>query len=122
MTDGEQITERLKEMLKARHMSRYRLSQLTGISQSSLCDLFQKKNVPGLVTLRKICDALGITLAQFFCEEEYVYLSWEQKQWLDILSSLPKEERRLLWAYAAGLLGRAEMEYGNPREKAGERN
>ena len=68
MTDGEQITERLKELLKARHMSRYRLTQLTGISQSSLCYLFQKKNVPGLVTLRKICDALGITLAQFFCE------------------------------------------------------
>ena len=117
-----EITERLKELLKARHMSRYRLSQLTGISQSSLCYLFQKKNVPGLVTLRKICDALGITLAQFFCEEEYVYLSWEQKQWLDILSSLPEEERRLLWAYAAGLLGRAEMEYGNPSKKAGEGN
>lgn len=48
MTDGEQITERLKEMLKARHMSRYRLSQLTGISQSSLCNLFQKKMYPDL--------------------------------------------------------------------------
>ena len=49
-------------------ISKYRLSQLAGISQSSLGRIMAQENLPSLITLEKICTALGVTLSQFFQE------------------------------------------------------
>ena len=51
-----------------RDISKYRLSQLSGISQSSLGRIMAQENLPSLITLEKICTALGVTLSQFFQE------------------------------------------------------
>ncbi|MCB6580023.1 helix-turn-helix domain-containing protein [Blautia faecis] len=37
-----------------------------GISQSSLGRIMAQENLPSLITLEKICTALGVTLSQFF--------------------------------------------------------
>ena len=46
-------------------ISKYRLSQLSGISQSSLGRIMAQENLPSLIILEKICTALGVTLSQF---------------------------------------------------------
>ena len=38
------------------------------ISQSSLGKIMAQENLPSLITLEKICTALGVTLSQFFQE------------------------------------------------------
>ena len=38
------------------------------ISQSSLGRIMAQENLPSLITLEKICTALGVTLSQFFQE------------------------------------------------------
>ena len=50
-------------------ISKYKLSQLSGISQSSLGRIMAQENLPSLITLEKICTALGVTLSQFFVVE-----------------------------------------------------
>ena len=49
-------------------MSKYRLSQLSGISQSSIGKIIAKESLPTMPTVEKICDALGVTMAQFLPE------------------------------------------------------
>lgn len=61
--------ERIKELLKERGWSMYQLSQRSAIPQSTLSNLFLRNNAPTIPTLEKICDALGITLAEFFGKE-----------------------------------------------------
>ncbi|WP_443649738.1 helix-turn-helix domain-containing protein [Blautia sp.] len=53
-------------MCEKRDISKYRLSQLSGISQSSLGRIMAQENLPSLITLEKICAALGVTLSQLF--------------------------------------------------------
>ena len=60
------IYERSRTSLcEKRDISKYRLSQLSEISPSSLGRIMAQENLPSLITLEKICTALGVTLSQF---------------------------------------------------------
>lgn len=60
--------ERIRFLLRERGWSVYRLAQAAEIPQSTLANLFMRNNVPTIPTLERICDALGITLSEFFAE------------------------------------------------------
>lgn len=80
-------------------ITKYQLSQRTGISQSALSDITKGKNVPTLTTLEKICDAFGITMAQFFTKDGNVLnLSDEQKLLLQAWNTLKPEEKGFIMA------------------------
>ena len=61
---------RIRELLAERNWSMYQLSQAAGIPQSTLSNLFIRCNAPTIPTLEKICDALGITMSEFFSKEQ----------------------------------------------------
>ena len=63
------IADKITSLCEKRDISKYRLSQLSGISQSSLGRIMAQENLPSLITLEKICTALGVTLSQFFQED-----------------------------------------------------
>lgn len=54
------------------------LSYAAGISQSTIKSILngESKN-PGIVTLKKICDGLDITMIEFFDTDEYRELEQE---------------------------------------------
>lgn len=78
------IADRISELCSKRQMTRYRLSQITEIEQSSVSNLMTHKSLPNIITLSRICDGFGITLSQFFQErDEMPDLSVEQRRVLD---------------------------------------
>ena len=64
------VIKKLNDLRLERDMSVYRLAELTGINQSTLANTFSRGTVPSIKNLELICQALGVTLAQFFTEEE----------------------------------------------------
>ena len=91
------ILERIRELMDQRGMSEYKLSQLSGISNSTLNSLFRKNNLPTLPTLEKICDGLGVTMLQFMSEGKETYaLSSEELQLFEKWSTLTSEQKELL--------------------------
>ncbi|HBA68388.1 MAG TPA: XRE family transcriptional regulator [Lachnospiraceae bacterium] len=88
------VSAKILELCAKSGTSKYRLSQRTGISQSALSDITKMKKLPTIITLEKICDAFGITLAQFFTEDgEFLDLSEEQKRLLQMWATLKPEEK-----------------------------
>ena len=61
MRTEDYIADNIIALCKKRDMSKYRLSQLTGISQSSIGKIIAKESLPTMPTVEKICDALGVT-------------------------------------------------------------
>ena len=59
------IIERIEQLCEQKYISRYRLAQRSGIAQSSLSTLLNRKSVPTFQTLEKICEGFDISLAQF---------------------------------------------------------
>ena len=101
MLDENYVINRIEELCEKRQMTRYRLAQVSGIE---LSNLLNRKSLPNIITLSKICDGFGITLSQFFMEEDkIVNLSEEQRHVLDTWLSLADEERVLVKTYIQGI-------------------
>lgn len=63
------VIEKLREMMKERSWSEYRLAKESHLPQSTIANIFHRDTLPSIPTLKIICDAFGITLSQFFSEE-----------------------------------------------------
>ena len=66
------IVKRLNNLRLERNLSVYRLSELSGLNQSTLANTFSRGIVPSIVNLEAMCQAMGITLSQFFNDGEEV--------------------------------------------------
>ena len=100
----EYIATRVKELCVKHKVTKYRLSQLTGMSQTALGNIMNMKSMPTVLTLQKICDAFGITLAQFFAGEgKRPDLTQEQKEIIETWDMLGAEERRILLQFVRSL-------------------
>lgn len=64
------ILERIDELRKARGWSVNNLAMEAMLTQSTVNNLYARKSEPKLSTLRAICGAFGITLSEFFAEED----------------------------------------------------
>ena len=98
----EYIAGNIKDLCKKRHVSKYRLAQLTGIAQSSLGRIIANESTPSLQTLEKICSALDVTLSQFF-QDEKNHLTDKQNEVMEIWNDLSADEQDVVLAMLRGL-------------------
>ena len=91
------VLKRLDNLMKARGWSDYRLAQESKLSSSTIANIRSRNTVPSVVTLESICDAFGISLAQFFAEDQaYVHLTPEQKQMFDSWVTLTPNQKNIV--------------------------
>ncbi len=87
---------RIKQLMQAKDISEYRLAKLSGLSQSTISNIFNRNTAPTIPTIEAICKGLGISMAQFFADEgneDKVYLSREQMQFFNKWLSLSSEQK-----------------------------
>ena len=87
------IHERLREILKELGWTRYKLAKESGLSESTITNIFQRGNIPTIGTLEIICNTLNITLSQFFAVDKMIELSPELKQFYDEWKFLSSDQR-----------------------------
>lgn len=91
------ILERIKELCNERHWTIYKLAEESGITQSTITNMFYRKTLPSLTTLLAICDAFSITPSQFFDDENIaVGLSSEEENIVKQYRKLNKRDKQLL--------------------------
>lgn len=98
----EYIAGNIKDLCKKRHVSKYRLAQLTGIAQSSLGRIIANESTPSLQTLEKICSALDVTLSQFSRMKKN-HLTDKQNEVMEIWNDLSADEQDVVLAMLRGL-------------------
>jgi len=82
--------ERLRRLLNERGWTEYRLAKNSGLSESTIANIFSRNTVPSISTLESICKGFGITLSQFFSDGDMVELSPDLKnlfnKWVTLTS------------------------------------
>ena len=73
------INAHLKQMIQERGWSEYRLAKECGLSESTIANIFRRNCTPSFSTLEIICKAFGVSLSQFFAEDDMVALTSEEK-------------------------------------------
>ena len=105
MNNDFDVNSRIKQLCEERSITYYELAKRSDIPYSTLSTMLHKSNQPSLITLRKICDGLGITLSHFFnTENEFVSLTDSQNECLSLFNLLSIEEQKLAIAYMKGML------------------
>lgn len=85
--------KRLRQLLKERGWTEYRLSKNCGLSESTLSNIYRRNTVPSIATLETICKGFGITMSQFFAEGEMVEMTPELKELFDSWVNLTPEQK-----------------------------
>ena len=104
------IHERLKQMLKERHMTKYRLALNMGVKPPTLYNMFNRKTMPKIETIEHICQALDITVSDFFLftggQKNMGYVFDEEISFLETYRTLTSSQKDRLKAYAEGMLAK----------------
>ena len=74
------VKNRLLVLCEEKRMSIHKLSTESGVAPSTIKNiLYGKSKNPGVVTLKMLCDGLGISIVEFFNTEEFLSLEQEIK-------------------------------------------
>ena len=76
----EAIANRILQLCNDRNIAVNELANLSGISPSTVYSILNEKSQnPGVITIKKLCDGLEITLGEFFSTPEFDGLEQEIK-------------------------------------------
>lgn len=78
MNISEAIANRIVELCRERQITVNKLSTISGVTQSTVNDIVnhRSKNI-GIVTIKKLCDGLSITITDFFDSDVFRTLEQE---------------------------------------------
>lgn len=69
---------RIKELCKGRGITINQLAYISGVSNSTIKNMYYGKSKnPGIITIKKLCDGLEITIVEFFDNEKFYCLEQE---------------------------------------------
>lgn len=105
MLEKDFPVRRTKQLLEERGWSYYKLAKKAGMPLSTLRNIFRNDTQPSFVTMSQICDGLGISMAQFFAEEDKapVYLNEDQRFILDKYGELTSRQKEILKLILEGM-------------------
>lgn len=86
---------RIRELRKSKNYTINALAKKIGIRRESLSNFERNVSTPSLQTLKRICDELNVTLAEFFSFENDI-LTPQQKKLLKNIDALSAEQLKLL--------------------------
>lgn len=91
------INKKIERLCYQRGWSMYDLAQEACITQSTLTSMIKRGNPPKIDTLTRICEAFGITLSQFFMEDEQIeILNQNEKELIELFRNLSDSKKRAL--------------------------
>lgn len=88
--------KRIRELMAELGWTDYRLAKEANLSHSTVTNMFNRNNAPTLPTLEAVCQAFGITLAQFFASDGETPLTSEQQTLFAKWSTLTDRQKQIL--------------------------
>ena len=95
------ICRKIDMMRVAKGWTFYRLSQETGLSQQTFIRWMSGNTIPTTPALQSVCDAFGITLAEFFADlsgEQIVAVNSDTKELFENWKYLSASEKQSILA------------------------
>ena len=98
------IVGRIRKENEKRGWTVYRLAKEANLSPSTLTNMMHRGTCPSLTTIENVCEAYGITLAEFlYGQDDLIHLNAEQKHHLDRWNLLTEKQQRAVELFIDGL-------------------
>ena len=92
------VLEKIRKYRIDRNWTEYQLAEKSELPQSTISSWYRKSQIPTIPSIEKICNAFGITLAQFFTDEdsEYTPLTITQRRLLHEWNRLNEHQKDII--------------------------
>ena len=91
------IIGKIEQLREERNWTKYKLAEEALLSYSTLASMYARETPPKIDLLEMICNAFGITLAQFFSDEnETEIINESERKLLISYRRLPAEKKNAL--------------------------
>lgn len=99
------ISAKMRALLQERHLSIPEFSRFCHFPQSNVYGIFSGRRCPRLITLKRFCDALNISLQEFFLPDQNDPLPplREEAEFLTCYRSLSTAQRAQLSVFFSQL-------------------
>ncbi len=87
------VLKKINKLRLDRNWSVYKLSVESGVSQSTLTNMFNRETLPSITTLESICDAFSMTMSEFF-DEETDEVKLTDINVIELYHSIPRESQK----------------------------
>lgn len=78
MSVKDVVSKRFENLLKERQIKINELANLSGVTPSTVYSMMdEKRRDVSIITIKKLCDGLNITLGEFFSTEDFDKLEQE---------------------------------------------
>ena len=114
------VLQEIERRLNLFHWSHYELAKRAGIPESTLSSMFQKRRLPTLHTLERICNAFGVPIEQFLLGNQPPdqELSDEKLKWLEMYDKLYPDEQKAILQVIDQFKKAQSADETNPADKA----
>lgn len=80
MSTKEAVAKRILELCEERNIAINALASISGVSPSTVYSMLNEKSQnPGVVSIKKLCDGLEISIREFFNSDLFDHLEQEIK-------------------------------------------
>ena len=91
--------EKIQQLMRERGWTIYELAKRSGLSPTTISNMYRRNAQPTIPSLEAMCRAFGITMSQFFLEDgEAEALLDEHRELLRHWASLSPEQKELIFA------------------------
>lgn len=92
------VLEKIRRFRIERNWTEYQLAEKSELPQSTISSWYRKNQIPTIPSLEKICNAFGITLAQFFTDDyaEIAPLTKQQSELLHEWNKLTEKQKNII--------------------------
>jgi len=98
------IIKRVTELREQRGWSKNHLAKKSGLSQSTVSNLYNRPHEPTISTLESLCNGFGISLSEFFnADGDATFLTEEQKHLLSEWSKLSETQKQSIFNLIKGV-------------------
>lgn len=100
------ILQKITEMRLEKGWTEYELAERSELTQSTISSWYRKNLIPSIPSLEHICNAFGVSLSQFFLENDCFSekLTQEQIEILKRWSRLTKDQQKKLAEFLDSIL------------------
>ena len=101
-----EVTQKIDQLRHSRGWTIYRLAIESEVGEGTIRNWNSSNAYPLIPALKRICEAFGITLAEFFSDGKMIELTPELEEYRSDWMLLDKEERDAVQAIIKGYIKR----------------
>lgn len=91
----EKILQKLDKLRKEKGFSLFKLTELTGLSENTIYNWYNKGSQPTIEALKAVCDALNVSLSYLFADNIGESISAQEEELIALFRNLTAEQKDL---------------------------